>query len=108
MGLGAELTAVLRYHAESCHIRPGLYASGGQMDWQNQPDKFRRVVGARSIDLPRSAAEAVVPDDAPLSSLRALGVLLHDAAGITAWKSQGRGVKYHLRVISRAIEILID
>ena len=38
-----------------------------------------------------------VPAGAPLWSLEALGVLLHDAAGITAWKSQGPDTKYSLR-----------
>jgi hypothetical protein len=55
-----DLHAVLTYHAESCHVRPGLYAAGGNMDWQNQPDKFRRVLGATSLDLPRSGADVQV------------------------------------------------
>lgn len=67
------------------------------MDWENQPDKFRRVLGSRSVDLPRSGTAATVPDGVSLWSLDALGVLLHDAAGITAWKSQGNGAKYSLR-----------
>merc|ERR1719375_1862422 len=83
-----DLVSVLRYHAESCHVRPGLYANGGAMDWENQPDKFRRVLGAKSLDLPRSSATASVPAGTPLWSMEALGVLLHDAAGITAWKRQ--------------------
>lgn len=92
-----DLVAVLRYHAESCHVRPGLYANGGSMDWENQPDKFRRVLGSRSLDLPRSGATVSVPSGVPLQNLDALGVLLHDAGGITAWKSQGPRVKYSLR-----------
>jgi hypothetical protein len=100
---GEDLAAVLTYHAESCHVRPGLYAAGGQMDWQNQPDKFRRLLGAASVDLPRSSATLAAVSTplsaaAPLSSnLAALGVLLHDAAGLTAWKRQGPDTKYSLR-----------
>eukprot|EP01063_Lacrimia_lanifica_P020742 TRINITY_DN28031_c0_g1_i1.p1 TRINITY_DN28031_c0_g1~~TRINITY_DN28031_c0_g1_i1.p1 ORF type:complete len:698 (+),score=213.32 TRINITY_DN28031_c0_g1_i1:42-2135(+) len=88
--------AVLRYHAESCHIRPGVYASGGAMDWDNQPDKFRRMFGARSVDLRRSGA-GVAAAPAGAWTADSLGELLHDAAGITAWKAQGKGVKYSLR-----------
>ena len=100
---GEDLAAVLTYHAESCHVRPGLYAAGGQMDWQNQPDKFRRLLGAASVDLPRSSARlgavaTPLSAAAPLSAnLAALGVLLHDAAGLTAWKRQGPDTKYSLR-----------
>eukprot|EP00441_Pelagodinium_beii_P047986 CAMPEP_0197625138 /NCGR_PEP_ID=MMETSP1338-20131121/4575_1 /TAXON_ID=43686 ORGANISM="Pelagodinium beii, Strain RCC1491" /NCGR_SAMPLE_ID=MMETSP1338 /ASSEMBLY_ACC=CAM_ASM_000754 /LENGTH=686 /DNA_ID=CAMNT_0043195457 /DNA_START=95 /DNA_END=2155 /DNA_ORIENTATION=+ len=86
-GRTQDVAAVLRYHAESCHVRPGLYANGGAMDWENQPDKFRRLLGAPSIDLPRSGAD-VVPEG-PLHSLQSLGALLHDSCGITAWKGQG-------------------
>eukprot|EP00928_Gymnodinium_smaydae_P054402 TRINITY_DN3817_c0_g2_i3.p1 TRINITY_DN3817_c0_g2~~TRINITY_DN3817_c0_g2_i3.p1 ORF type:complete len:871 (+),score=123.32 TRINITY_DN3817_c0_g2_i3:39-2615(+) len=92
-----DLFAVLQYHAESCHVRPGLYANGGSMDWENQPDKFRRIIGSKSVDLPRSGVLTLLSDDVAFGSLDALGVLLHDAAGITAWKSQGQQVKYSLR-----------
>merc|ERR1712178_77351 len=67
------------------------------MDWENQPDKFRRVMGSRSVDLPRSGKAVTVKAGTPLQQLESLGVLLHDAAGITAWKSQGPHVKYSLR-----------
>ena len=61
------------------------------MDWATQPDKFRRLLGAPSLDLPRSGPGASVPASASpqrLLALPALGALLHDAAGITAWKRQ--------------------
>ncbi|CAE8615837.1 unnamed protein product [Polarella glacialis] len=60
------------------------------MDWDSQPDKFRRMLGSPSLDLPRSGPEVTVPASSSLQSLSALGVLLHDAAGITAWKAQGQ------------------
>ena len=100
VGDGAELEAILRYHAESCHVHPRLYARGGQMDWANQPDKFRRFLGAVCLDLPRSGPQVVVAESEKFSRLRnldSLGVLMHDAAGLTAWKSQGGDVKYSLR-----------
>lgn len=89
------IATVMRYHAESCHLRPGVYASGGAMDWENQPDKFRRTVGSLSIDLPESGPNANVSGPS-LPSVQALGVFLHDACGITAWKQQG-SAKWSLR-----------
>lgn len=91
-----DLAAVLRYHAESCHLRPGRYADGGAMDWDNQPDKFRRVLGAPSLDLPESGPTAELQEGAALPDLQAIGLLLHDACGITAWKQQGPA-KWSLR-----------
>eukprot|EP00501_MAST-03F_sp_TOSAG23-6_P002181 GSMAST32.ASY1.ANO1.2281.1 assembled CDS len=97
MDISPTVATVIRYHAKSCHVRPGLYASGGQMDWENQPDKFRRILGSMSIDLPQSSISTKLPFKTKIWSIESLGVLLHDAAGLTAWKSQGRGVKYSLR-----------
>ena len=50
------------------------------MPWQ--PDKFRRMLGAPSVDLPTSGAAVTLDPATPLDSEAALGVLLHDAAGI--------------------------
>eukprot|EP00927_Polykrikos_kofoidii_P044786 TRINITY_DN38670_c0_g1_i1.p1 TRINITY_DN38670_c0_g1~~TRINITY_DN38670_c0_g1_i1.p1 ORF type:complete len:712 (-),score=84.11 TRINITY_DN38670_c0_g1_i1:35-2170(-) len=91
-----DLAAALRYHAESCHLRPGEYAKGGAMDWNNQPDKFRRVLGAPSLDLKQSGPATELHDMCELPDLQALGTLLHDACGITAWKQHGRA-KWSLR-----------
>merc|ERR1719262_720695 len=64
------------------------------MDWDNQPNKFRRALGAPCIDLPQSGPRAEASGD--LRTFTALGVLLHDALGITAWKQSGRS-KWSLR-----------
>jgi len=89
-----NVASLLTFHAESSHIRPGVYAKGGSMDWDSQPNKFRRFLGSACVDLPQSGPHAEVHGD-PFS-LQSLGILLHDALGLTAWKRSGHA-KWTLR-----------
>ena len=47
-----RISAVRDYHRRTKHL-PGRYAPGpGYLDWANQPNPFRRYVGARLVELP--------------------------------------------------------
>ena len=46
-GVAEAVARVRAYHQRTKHM-PGRYAPGpGYMDWANQPDPFRRFLGAR-------------------------------------------------------------
>jgi SagB-type dehydrogenase family enzyme len=100
----------LAYHERSKHA-PGRFARGpAGLDWDNQPDPFKRWIGAREIRLqrlPPGAAsvadlrytEVFHPDrraPAPLD-LRSLSQLFFDALAISAWKEY-QGARWALRV----------
>ncbi len=56
-GVPDAVARVRSYHQRTKHL-PGHFAPGPEyLDWANQPDPFRRVSGARSIEL------SLVPDD---------------------------------------------
>jgi hypothetical protein len=56
-GVAEAVARVRAYHRRTKHM-PGRYAPGpGYMDRANQPDRFRRFLGARMVELP------LVPDD---------------------------------------------
>jgi SagB-type dehydrogenase family enzyme len=96
-----QLEAVMRYHERTKH-RLNRYAHGpGQLDWDNQPNPFRRYEGACLIHLP-----ILGPDEVPLSpsyedlyrpgsvpsappTLRSLSRLFEYALAISAWKQAG-------------------
>lgn len=94
------LAAVRRYHAASTH-RPEGYAPGpGFLDWDSQPDPFRRFAGAEPIPLPlvegagrRSYDALYDPGPGPAAEAEAeaeaLGLFLELALGLSAWKSMG-------------------
>lgn len=84
------------YHERTKH-HPGRYAASlGYLDWQTQPDPFRRYDGARSVVLPLPEAPATdyaamgagtVPG-APLT-LQSISALARYAMGLAAWKCMG-------------------
>ena len=56
----ALMDPVRAYHERSKH-RPERYAPGpGGLDWDSQPDPFRRYAGAPQLDLPLLAGELPV------------------------------------------------
>ncbi|TAN52496.1 MAG: SagB/ThcOx family dehydrogenase [Methylococcaceae bacterium] len=90
--------AIRAYHQRSKHA-PDHYAAGpGFLDWDTQPDPFRRWEGADQTTLPLAADQlttlyaelfqpgAVAP--APLG-LDSLGALLELSFGLSAWKQAG-------------------
>ena len=47
-----NLETVRAYHRATCHAARGFAPGPGFMDWANQPDPFRRYVGAALLPLP--------------------------------------------------------
>lgn len=90
----SAIQTVLDYHHRTIH-RPSRYApSPGFLDWDSQPDPFRRFVGADVVEL--SLVDG--PDDVRLFESRTnaqpftlvgLGLLLELALGLSAWKTAG-------------------
>ena len=86
---------VRTYHHYTKH-RPERPAPGpGYLDWENQPDPFRRFSGAPLIELPLITDDDTPPYDAlfhtddlaPRSlSPETLGLFLELSLGISAWK----------------------
>ncbi len=89
---------VLSYHQRSKHGFQG-YAKGPEMiDWDSQPDPFRRFEGAPEIRLPLAADAVELPFSAlskpkpvparPLN-LDNLAILLEISLALSAWKQHG-------------------
>ncbi|MBF0188347.1 MAG: nitroreductase family protein [Magnetococcales bacterium] len=87
---------IVAYHQRTKH-HPRRYAAGpGYMDWENQPDPFRRFSDSSSIDLPLAAdqlktlyadldhSESITPQPMDLQGVASLFEL---ALAISAWKS---------------------
>jgi SagB-type dehydrogenase family enzyme len=95
------------YHQRTKHA-PQRYALGPAfLDWESQPDPFRRFEGARTIRLPLdydrptpsfAALDAVAPEaPAPeVFDLGTLGLFLELALGLSAWKAVD-GARWPLR-----------
>ncbi|MCA8979366.1 MAG: nitroreductase, partial [Planctomycetes bacterium] len=93
-----ELERVIAYHRITKHA-PGRYArSLGYMDWDTQPDPFRRFDGAPRVELPLRAdalrtkyAELYEPGAVAPHPLGIDGVatFFELALGLTAWKGYG-------------------
>jgi SagB-type dehydrogenase family enzyme len=102
----SSLARVLAYHERTKHL-PGRFARAlGYMDWDTQPDPFRRFTGAQVLPLdliplaegPRYESvfsEGRLPA-APLDRVF-VSRLLHDSLALSAWK-QAAGTRWSLRV----------
>jgi SagB-type dehydrogenase family enzyme len=101
-----EDDAPFAYHERTKHFPFRFAASLGYMDWDTQPDPFRRFVGARSFELdlvslssgPRYEPAFVLGhvDPVPLDAM-SLAQLFQDALGLSAWK-EAAGNRWALRV----------
>ncbi|MFU8790324.1 MAG: SagB/ThcOx family dehydrogenase [Methylobacter sp.] len=90
--------AVLNYHKRTKHSL-GRYAKGPEsIDWEDQPDQFRRFSGCGIVTLPKPGAELDVlfsdldkPETIPAQPLNLMnaGLLLELAFGLSAWKQFG-------------------
>jgi SagB-type dehydrogenase family enzyme len=81
-------TIILDYHERTKH-RLDRYATGpGALDWDAQPDPFRRWGGTTVAPLPR---EFTLPEAGCTAALtlETLSILLRHAVAITAWKQYG-------------------
>lgn len=96
---------VCAYHARSKHAFERYAASPGHLDWDTQPDPFRRYAGAPVTALPLAAgalpagyADLFTPGRIPPAGLelRSVGALLELSVGLAAWKEYG-GDRWALR-----------
>jgi len=97
---------VVAYHERTKHQLRRYARSLGYMDWENQPDPFRRYEGAPVVRLPLAQTahplpywrlyvpELVAPE--PLS-IESVSVFFRYALSITAWKRSG-DTSWSLRV----------
>lgn len=100
------LNAVRGYHQVTKHHVQRFAPGPGYLDWDTQPDPFRRYAGASLIGLDKvPPAEVPRYDDAfvegrhppvPLNR-HSISQLFFDSLAISAWKSAG-GVRWALRV----------
>ena len=100
------LETVRRYHQVTKHHVHRFAHGPGYLDWDTQPDPFRRYDGASLVELDKVApAEEPRYDDAfiegrnppvPLNR-QSISQLFFDSLAISAWKSAG-GTRWALRV----------
>ena len=100
------LDVTLAYHQRSKHFPFRFAPSLGYMDWQTQPDPFRRFEGAQTFPLgfepvrplPRYEPAFVLGqvDPAPLNAAT-VARLFYDALALSAWKEIA-GARWSLRV----------
>ena len=100
------LSSVREYHRQTKH-RPERYARGpGHLDWANQPDPFRRYIGARLVELPlastdpkASYSDLTIPGHVKAWSLsrESLSLFLELSLGLSAWKEY-QASRWALRV----------
>lgn len=120
-GFNEDTGRLFAYHQSTKHTYYSVRAGAHYLDWQNQPDPFRRYEGAPNIALPPEpglsntgafAAMAVLPEKTKVSRGELLGeqeeivldlpwlsrFLWHSMA-VSAWKkAPGEGHRYSLRV----------
>ncbi|MDP2547493.1 SagB/ThcOx family dehydrogenase [Oceanobacter sp. 4_MG-2023] len=106
---------IREYHQRTRHL-PDAYAAGPEsLDWDAQPNPFRRYDGARLVPLPLGATDLMARPDARrweqlwqpsvgqsseavvIPDLGQLGLLLELSLALSAWKQFGNA-KWSLRV----------
>jgi SagB-type dehydrogenase family enzyme len=102
----SALAVTLAYHERTKHQPFAFAASLGYLDWDTQPDPFRRYAGAPLLPLdlvgpgdePRYEAAFFLArtDPAPLDRA-SISRLFQDALALSAWKQAG-GARWALRV----------
>lgn len=95
----------LAYHDRTKHHVLRFARSRGYLDWETQPDPFRRYPGAPLVALPRVAPMADVAyaalydgsvEPAPIDDV-SVGTFLRCSMGLSAWKQYGAS-RWALRV----------
>jgi SagB-type dehydrogenase family enzyme len=114
-----EVGRMLAYHERTKHTYASVYRGGWELDWDNQPNPFRRYAGAPRVELPPGARLPVerLPMRATGEVLRGLGAaaspvdaawddgpaqisaLVWHALAVSAWKQvPGTDTRWSLRV----------
>ena len=97
---------IIRYHQTSKHTYHSFAPGPGYLDWESQPDPFRRYEGTETVPLKKIPAterpcfsEALRPSGVAVApmSFENLSQLFFDSLAISAWKSF-QGSKWALRV----------
>lgn len=97
---------IAQYHERTKHRLDGYAKGPGTLDWDAQPDPFRRFDGAELISLPLRANQLSVPFAAlssaepqpiQLLTMDSVAVLLENALALSAWKQYGTA-RWSLRV----------
>jgi len=109
-----EIDRMFAYHERTKHSYASVHSGGWFLDWDNQPNPFRRYIGAPRIELPPPGTGPRL--EAPTSgcllglgeaeggswperALPLLGALLFHSLAVSAWKHvAGTDVRYSLRV----------
>jgi SagB-type dehydrogenase family enzyme len=96
--MNKQTETVLSYHNRTKHSLE-RYAKGPEsIDWEDQPDQFRRFSGCEIVTLPKPGAELEPlfadldkPETIPARPLNLMnaGLLLELAFGLSAWKQYG-------------------
>jgi len=97
--------APLDYHEATKHDFGRFAPSLGYLDWEHQPNPFRRFEGAPLVGLPHDPGDDPAYDDMFAAGrvasrsvdLQTLGAFLRCGLGLSAWKSYGRS-RWALRV----------
>jgi len=96
--MSEALRIVRAYHQATKHHTHAFAPGPGFLDWESQPDPFRRYSGAALVPLPLVAGRGRCSYDAlyelstqagQAPSLESLGLFLELALGLSAWKSIG-------------------
>jgi len=96
---------VFHYHDQTKHDYYRYAASLGHLDWDNQPDPFRRFIGSRLISLPLTEVHPSLEYDQLYSqkiqahpvSVETISALFYYSLALSAWK-QYQDISWALRV----------
>lgn len=94
--MAEALERLFEYHQATKH-HPNAYARGpGMLDWANEPDPFRRYIGAPTVALDREGIGK--PGAGPASlNIHSISRLFFCSLALSAWKRSG-GATWSLRV----------
>ncbi|MCL0045232.1 SagB/ThcOx family dehydrogenase [Nitrospinaceae bacterium] len=102
----SDLKNIFQYHNNSKHNYYSFAPGPGYMDWDSQPDPFRKYEGADTVSLKKILqterpffSEALKSSliEASRVSFDSISQLFYDSLAISAWKSY-QGTKWALRV----------
>jgi SagB-type dehydrogenase family enzyme len=97
--ISEDLHKVLDYHLRTKHHPRSMARGPAGLDFANQPDPFRRYIGAPQFCLEKKGLDdPMAGQKAPASvDMRSISVLFFESLAISAWKSFA-GSKWSLRV----------